>query len=134
MDPTYPLNPIIQFICFFLVVLPLCTGLLKPWNTGICMYAIWVALSSLVRGTNAIVWSDNVNIVSPIWCDISKSSNLCDFRSFASSCTTITATHFDAAGGVGIPACSLTITRRLYLLTRLREPVRSRSQVRTAFQ
>lgn len=71
MDPTYPLNPIVQFICFFLVILPLASGLLKPWNTGICMYAIWVALSSLIRGTNAIIWFDNVNIIAPIWCDIS---------------------------------------------------------------
>ena len=43
-DVTYPLVPVINFLGVFLVLLPFSTRTLRQrWNTGICMYAIYVA-------------------------------------------------------------------------------------------
>lgn len=72
MDPTYPLIPIVNFLSFVLVVLPLLTKFRRAWNTGVCMLAIWIAVETFTNGVNSIVWSDNVKNVAPTWCDISK--------------------------------------------------------------
>lgn len=72
MDPTYPLLPIANFICLFLVLLPLSTLVRGSWNMGVHVLAIWVALESLIRGVNSIVWADNANVIAPVWCDISE--------------------------------------------------------------
>ncbi|KAI0311224.1 pheromone A receptor-domain-containing protein [Amylostereum chailletii] len=48
---------------------------------------------SLIQGFGTIIWSDDADNIAPVWCDISS--------------------HLGLAVGVGIPACSLVITRRL---------------------
>ena len=70
MDPTYPLVPIANFICLFLVTLALFVTAGRPWNIGVCMFAIWTALSCLITGVNTILWRDNFDNVAPVWCDI----------------------------------------------------------------
>ena len=72
MDPTFPLVPIANFIACVLALLPLCTSIRQIWNFGVCMYAIWVATVAFCTAINTIVWSDNVNITAPVWCDISE--------------------------------------------------------------
>ena len=71
MDPTFPLVPVANLLAFLLVLIPLITTVHKQWNTGVCMYAIWVGTMALIRGINTIVWADNARIVAPVWCDIS---------------------------------------------------------------
>lgn len=72
MDPIYPLAPIANFIGCFFVIITLLSLCYRPWNTGVFMFAVYVFLQSLVVGVNAIVWSDNVRDVAPVWCDISE--------------------------------------------------------------
>ena len=72
-DVTYPLVPVINFLGVFLVLLPFSTRTLRQrWNTGICMYAIYVATMCLFLAVDTIVWANNFNIISPVWCDIGK--------------------------------------------------------------
>lgn len=76
MDPTYPLIPILNLLSCALVLLPLLTMFHQGWNTptGVCMLALWIAVETFITGVDAIVWSDNVEDVTPVWCDISKLS------------------------------------------------------------
>lgn len=76
MDPTYPLVPIANLVSCFLVVLALLGTASRPWNIGVCMFAIWTALSCINTAVNTIVWKDNVENVAPVWCDI------CEIRWF----------------------------------------------------
>lgn len=71
MDKTYPLVPVINIAFCLLVLLPL-PWLLRRWNVGVWMYAIWISIGCLMHGINAIVWKDNVQIMGPVWCDICK--------------------------------------------------------------
>lgn len=76
MDPTYPLVPIANFICFFLVLVPFMTSNLRT-NVGVCLYGFWVSIACFIRGVNSIVWSDNANDSASVWCDIGKRKVLC---------------------------------------------------------
>ena len=73
MDPTFPLVPIANFLGFCLVLLCIYGSPLTSWNTGVHMYAIWVALECLIRGINSITWHGSVKDFAPVWCDISES-------------------------------------------------------------
>lgn len=75
MDPTYPLLPIVNWIAFVLVLLPLTTSIRRAWNVGVISFSLWIASQCLFRGVNTIVWADNVNNIAPVWCDISKLYN-----------------------------------------------------------
>ena len=44
----------------------------SAWNTGTCLYMIWVGLGCLVQFINSIVWSKNMINRAPVYCDISK--------------------------------------------------------------
>lgn len=72
-DPTYPLIPIINFVGFFLTLIPFSTSALQRWNTGICMLAIYISAMCLFLAIDTIVWANNFNIISPVWCDIGES-------------------------------------------------------------
>ncbi|TDL19569.1 putative pheromone receptor STE3.2 [Rickenella mellea] len=98
MDPTYPLYPIVSFICFILVLIPLPMHL-HLRNAGTSMYIIWTAASCLILFVNSIVWHNNAIDKAPVWCDISGRILL--------------------GYGTAIPACGLCIQRRLYLATRI---------------
>ncbi|KAF5366670.1 hypothetical protein D9757_012753 [Collybiopsis confluens] len=67
---------------------------LQAWNSGTVAFMIWVGLLCLIEFINSLIWaSDAINRL-PIWCDISS--------------------QLIAAAGVGIPASTLCISRRLY--------------------
>lgn len=70
MDPTFPLVPVANFLGCILVLIPLMNLLTRPWNTGVCMFGIWIFLVAMETGVNTTVFSDNVNDVAPVWCDI----------------------------------------------------------------
>ncbi|KAF9440169.1 STE3-domain-containing protein [Macrolepiota fuliginosa MF-IS2] len=92
-DPTYPLFPILTFLGFFLVLIPL-PWHMKAWNSGTCFYMMWAALGCLNQFINSIVWHDNALNPAPFWCEISI--------------------RIMMGASVGLPASSLCINRRLY--------------------
>ena len=74
---------------------------------------IWTALGCLFQGINSIVWNKNMINRVPVYCDICKSVD----PLFIERSLTLyhrTATRFQVALNVAIPACSLCINRRLY--------------------
>ncbi|KAI0053490.1 STE3-like pheromone receptor [Auriscalpium vulgare] len=91
-DP-YPLFPVFAFLGFFLTLIPL-PWHFQAWNSGTCFFMFWASMASLIEFVNSIVWHGNLNNPAPVWCDIS--------------------TKFIIGAGVGIPASSLCINRRLY--------------------
>lgn len=100
-----------SFIGFILVTIPL-PWHLEAWNTGTCLYMFWAGLGCLNFFVNSIIWNDNVNNVAPVWCDIS--------------------TRIIIAAGVGIPAASLCINRRLYQIASVRSVTITKSVKRRA--
>jgi len=42
-------------------------------NTGTCLYMAWTGLACLIGFINGVIWSDNVNNIAPVWCDICMS-------------------------------------------------------------
>nr|WPS94692.1 Pheromone A receptor [Naematelia aurantialba] len=93
-------------IAFFAVVLP------SPWhwrmaNVSTMSLIVWLALVNLILFINTIVWRDNYEDHSPIWCDIS--SRLLSLVNFA------------------IPACSLSQMMRLESVASARRSVVSAS-------
>lgn len=118
MDPLYPLVPIVNLLCCVLVLLPVFIKFRRSWNTGVCMLAIWASAESFSTGVNSIVWSDNVNDVAPVWCDISEH---CSTVITSSSRLTMLheASHILVSACVAKPACSLVINRRLYRIVAL---------------
>ncbi len=114
MDPTYPVYPIVSFLCFFLVLSPL-PWQFRAWNTGTCMYILWTATGCLIWFINSLVWHNNAIDWAPVYCDI------CPFLTSYSYPTLIffesSATRIVTGTAVAIPACSLCIQRRLYCMT-----------------
>ncbi|THU83826.1 STE3-like pheromone receptor [Dendrothele bispora CBS 962.96] len=92
-DPTYPAFPVMAFIGFILVLVPL-PWHLQAWNSGTCLFMIWTALGCLNQFINSVVWRNDAIDRAPYWCDIS--------------------TALTVAINVAIPATSLCINRRLY--------------------
>ncbi|THU83841.1 STE3-like pheromone receptor [Dendrothele bispora CBS 962.96] len=95
-DPTYPLFPIFAFLGFVLSLVPL-PWHLQAWNSGTCAFMIWTAVACLVSFVNSLIWNNSLANVAPVWCDI--------------------ATQLVLASGVGLPAATLCISRRLYKIT-----------------
>ncbi|KAF9462769.1 STE3-like pheromone receptor [Collybia nuda] len=95
-DPTYPLFPIFSFLGFLVSIIPL-PWHLQAWNAGTCAFMIWTGLSCLSEFINSIIWRGNVLNVAPVWCDISSKLMI--------------------GVGIGIPASTLCISRRLYNIT-----------------
>ncbi|KAJ8474492.1 hypothetical protein ONZ45_g15928 [Pleurotus djamor] len=92
-DPTFPAYPVLSFITFLLVLVPL-PWHFQAWNAGTCLYMIWTAIGCLNYFINSIVWHGNAINWAPVWCDIS--------------------TRLTVGLSVAIPAASLCINRRLY--------------------
>ncbi|KAG7094426.1 hypothetical protein E1B28_008026 [Marasmius oreades] len=91
---------ILSFLGF--VLLSICLPWnMKAWNTGACCYIIWTALTCLTLFINSVVWEGSVSDVAPIWCDISAKLII----------------------GISsaIPAASLCMDRRLYLMISKRQ-------------
>lgn len=109
--PTYPLFPIAAFIGSVLALLPL------PWhfealNSATCYYMIWASLACMNQFVNSVVWANNALNPAPVWCDIS--------------------TRITIGASVAIPAASLCINRRLYLIAETQAISVTRSDKRRA--
>ena len=121
MDPTFPLVPILNFVCSILVLSPLYIRALRPglWNIPIVAFSLWISIECITTGVNSVIWSNNVEDIAPVWCDISKSlpSILHAFLIqlyFA-------ATHLDIASSMAVRGCTFATTRRLYIITQCKE-------------
>ncbi|KAH9943676.1 putative fungal pheromone GPCR, STE3-type [Amylocystis lapponica] len=110
-DLTYPLFPIFAFLGFIVALIPL-PWHFEAWNAGTCLYMLWASLASLVEFIDAIVWNGTALNVAPVWCDIS--------------------TKFLIGAGVGIPAASLCINRRLYKISSVSAVTVDRKEKRQA--
>ncbi|KAI0742594.1 STE3-domain-containing protein [Daedaleopsis nitida] len=108
-DPTWPAYPILSFLGFVLVLVPL-PWHLQAWNSGTCYYMLWTALGCLNEFINSLIWSRSVLNVAPIWCDIS--------------------TRIIVGQSVGIPMASLCISRRLYNISRVSNVLTTRAEKR----
>ncbi|THH04132.1 hypothetical protein EW145_g5746 [Phellinidium pouzarii] len=71
---------------------------------------IWTAIACINQFVNAIVWRDNAINWAPVWCDISS--------------------RIIIATSVAIPASSLTITRRLFKISRVQSIMASPKEKR----
>ena len=76
MDSTFPLVPIANFVACILVLLSMSKNMFQSWNIGACSFAIWVAIQSFTKAIRAIMGSDNVENVAPVWCDIGAISSI----------------------------------------------------------
>ena len=69
----HPELPYLAFIAAALVLVPL------PWhwrarNVATLSIIAWLFFVDIIYGVDAVVWRHNVNIVVPVWCDISTLS------------------------------------------------------------
>jgi pheromone a factor receptor len=90
-----PYFPIACAIATVLVLIP------SPWhwkarNFGTLIFIFWTVVGNVIFFVKSIVWAGNLNNPAPIWCDI--------------------ATKLVVGLGPGLPAASLCINRRLYLV------------------
>ncbi|KAF9011228.1 pheromone A receptor-domain-containing protein [Cyathus striatus] len=92
--PNYVFS-LFAFIGFLMCAIPL-TWQLEAWNAGTCLYMIWVGLACLNQFINSVIWKGDAIIRAVVWCDISS--------------------KFIIGVNVAIPASSLCIIRRLYLI------------------
>ncbi len=63
----------VTFLAALSLVLPL------PWhwrvgNVATLSIICWLFIMNVIYGVDALVWANNVDIVVPVWCDISESS------------------------------------------------------------
>lgn len=63
--------PYIAFLAASLVLVPL------PWhwragNVATLSMIVWLFAVNIIYGVDALIWSRNVEVVAPVWCDISK--------------------------------------------------------------
>ncbi|KAI0920344.1 hypothetical protein AcV5_010544 [Taiwanofungus camphoratus] len=110
-DPTYPLFPTFAFLGFVVALVPMAWHL-QAWNAGTCIYMIWASFASLIEFVDAVVWNGSTHNIAPVWCDIS--------------------TKFLIGAGVGIPASSLCINRRLYKISSIQAATITREDKRRA--
>jgi len=114
MIPALPPNWVFSmfaFIGFLLCCIPF-PWHLAAWNTGTCLYMAWTGVTCLALFINSIVWNGNAINWAPVWCDIT--SRLYIGTAFA------------------IPATSLCIARRLYLIATVRNVVTTKIEKRRA--
>ncbi|TFK65312.1 fungal pheromone STE3G-protein-coupled receptor [Pluteus cervinus] len=95
VDPTYPLFPVFACLGFVLCLIPL-PWHLQAWNSGTCYFMIWTSLACLNQFVNSVVWANNALNPAPWWCEISI--------------------RILMGASVAIPASSLCIVRRLYMI------------------
>ena len=76
MDPTFPLVPIANFTACILVLLSMSRNMFQYWNIGACSFAIWIIVQSFTIAIRTIMWSDNVENIAPVWCDIGAFSSI----------------------------------------------------------
>ncbi|KAF9011229.1 pheromone receptor, partial [Cyathus striatus] len=96
--PNYVFS-LFAFIGFLMCAVPL-TWHLEAWNAGTCLYMIWTGLGYLNQFINSVIWNKDAIIRAVVWCDVS--------------------TKFIIGANIAIPACSLCIMRRLYLIASIK--------------
>ncbi|VDB99811.1 unnamed protein product [Peniophora sp. CBMAI 1063] len=105
MEPTYPLFPIFSLISAALLLLILINNAIRrSFNFGLFMICLGLFCLNFTYGVGSIAWADNVDVKVPVWCDI--------------------ASHLQLFGVIIVPAGSLVVTRRLYLIAS-RRPISS---------
>ncbi|KZV63667.1 STE3-domain-containing protein [Peniophora sp. CONT] len=96
-DPTYPLTPASNIIAATLLSLTLVTsGVRGPYNRGVIMLKGWVLVGLVITSMQTIMWHNTYEVIAPVLCDIVSRLRL--------------------GLEVAIPACSLIMTRRLWLI------------------
>lgn len=130
-DTPYPIYPVFAFLGFIVGLIPL-RWHLQAWNAGTCVYMLWASLACLVEFVDSIVWHHTTANVAPVWCDI------CEYLITELSMHTILtsrplATKFLIGAGIGIPAASLCINRRLYKITSVQTATTTYEEVSTVY-
>ncbi|KLO11589.1 fungal pheromone STE3G-protein-coupled receptor [Schizopora paradoxa] len=105
----YPITPIGCFMGVVLTLLPLISHVRKL-GLGVWGFALWTAVGNFITFVNSIIWHNNVDIVAPVWCDIS--------------------TKLQVGAGFGTIASSSVISLHLYRITNRRASIESRGQKR----
>lgn len=61
----------LSFVCAALIFV---FAITKRVRTSVPHLAIvlWLGSFNLIRGINAVLWVDNINIHIPVWCDIGE--------------------------------------------------------------
>ena len=67
----HPEFPPVAFISAF------ATLIVVPWhwragNVATLALAFWLFLANVIYGVDAIIWGNSIDIIAPIWCDISE--------------------------------------------------------------
>jgi Pheromone A receptor len=78
--------PSVAFVAATLVLIPF------PWhwrvgNVATLSIIAWLFVTNVIYGVDALIWADNVNVVIPVWCDISEYHPLvfhCDLFTYRS--------------------------------------------------
>lgn len=65
----HPELPLISFLCF-VMVLSVLPSHLRAGSVAIIALIGWLSVMNLIRGINSILWSNNIDIKVPVWCDI----------------------------------------------------------------
>lgn len=89
----------------------------------------WTALGCLNNFINSIVWNHNAINWAPVWCDICKQCHSIFYRS---QLTRSKATRITIGLSVAIPAASLCINRRLYLIASVKSVTITKAEKRRA--
>ena len=60
----------------------------QAWKIGVCSFASWLIVGTLINVINSIIWSKNDDNIAPVWCDLSKQSKspISFLRSFLFMC------------------------------------------------
>ena len=118
-----------SFIAFILVCVPF------PWhweaqNAGTCIYMFWAALACLNLFINSVVWARNAINWAPVWCDICAFHPLDNSPIVEANNVLKLASRIILAVGIGIPAASLCINRRLFYIAAGNSVTTTKAQVR----
>lgn len=86
----------------------------QAWNTGAILFMFWSGLGCLNFFINSVVWNGNAINSAPVWCDICKPYNTLSSPSLR--LISALASRIIVVCVYGIPAASLCIVRRLYII------------------
>jgi len=101
----------------------------SAWNTGTCLYMVYSGLGCLGLCINSIIWKGNTNDWAPVWCDICEFEKVFYWDIEATDCI-FPVTRVLVIGSFGLPAASLCVNRRIYLIASVRKVTISRAERR----
>lgn len=129
-DIAFPLFPLLSLIGFVLSLIPL-PWHLQVWNSGTCYFMIWSAISCLNKFVNSIVWAGSAADSAPALCEICASAAFSTIALLVTNWVHLNspATRITIGASVGIPAASLCINRRLYMIARVQAVSVTRAEV-----